>query len=207
MIKNIIFDWSGVIDDSVENHLCVVNEIFKEFGVKEIILEEMKENWVQPYMLFYNKYLPNLTHEEEEKAFKKAILKYQKNKAYPGIVELLKSFKEKGIKMVILSDNLTEIVFSRIKSFGLEDIFIDIITHTYNKFKSIDELVRRNNFKKEETIFIGDSNHEIEEGKNAGVLTGAVTWGYCTKAKLESLKPDFVISNLEELKLAILGKS
>ena len=29
MIKNIIFDWSGVINDSVENHLCVANEMLR----------------------------------------------------------------------------------------------------------------------------------------------------------------------------------
>lgn len=206
MIKNIIFDWSGVINDSVKNHLCVVNEMFKELGAKEISLEEMKENWVQPYMLFYNKFLPNLTHEKEEIAYKKAILKCPKGKVYPGIVNLLKNFKEKGIKMVILSSDLPETLFSEMKSFGLEGVFIDVVTHIYHKLNDIQELIKRNNFKKEETIFIGDSNHEIEEGKNVGIKTGAVTWGYCTKAKLESLKPDFLINNLEELKTAILGK-
>lgn len=205
MIKNIIFDWSGVINDSVENHLCVVNKMFGWSGVKEISLEEMKENWAQPYMLFYNKYLPNLTHEQEEVAYRKALLESPKAKPYADIVGLLKDFKEKGIKMVILSDNFTEIIFSQIKEFGLEDVFIDVVTHVYHKLESIEELVKRNNFKKEETIFIGDSNHEIEEGKNAGVKTGAVTWGLCTKAKLESLKPDFIINNLDELKQAILG--
>lgn len=32
MIKNIIFDWSGVIKDCVEDHLFVVNKIFSKFG-------------------------------------------------------------------------------------------------------------------------------------------------------------------------------
>jgi phosphoglycolate phosphatase-like HAD superfamily hydrolase len=205
MIKNIIFDWSGVINDSANNHLCVVNKIFKEFGAKEISLEEMKEKWEQPYMLFYNKYLPNLTHKEEEIAYKKAILECPKGKAYLGIVALLKDFKVKGIKMVILSSDLPETLFSEIKSFDLEGIFDDIITHVHDKSEGIHELIKRNLFKIEETIFIGDSNHEIEEGKNAGVKTGAVTWGYCTKEKLESLKPNFIINNLEELRIAILG--
>jgi phosphoglycolate phosphatase len=207
MIKNIIFDWSGVISDSVENHLYVANEMFRQLGGPQITLEEMKEEWVQPYMLFYNKFLPNLTHEEEEVAYRKAILKYPKGKAYPGIIDLLKDFKEKGIKMTILSSDITEVLLAEMTEFGLDNIFIDIFTHVYHKLESLEELIKKNNFKKEETIFIGDSNHEIEEGKNAGVLTGAVTWGYCTKAKLESLKPDFLINNLEELKTAILGKS
>jgi len=66
MIKNIIFDWSGVIKDAGLSHLCVVNKIFETFGVKEITLDEMKESWVQPYMLFYKKYIPDITFEEEQ---------------------------------------------------------------------------------------------------------------------------------------------
>ena len=43
MIKNIIFDWTGVIKDSIEDHLFVVNKIFNKFGAKEISLSELKE--------------------------------------------------------------------------------------------------------------------------------------------------------------------
>jgi len=205
MIKNIIFDWYGVVNDSVESHLCVVNKIFGWCGVKEISLEEMKENWTQPYMDFYNKYIPELTHEEEEILYRRATLECPKAKPYPGIVDLLKDFKQKGIKMVVLSDNFEEVIYSEIKSFGLNDIFTDVIAHVYNKAEGIQKLINNHNFQKEETVFIGDSNHEIEEGKNAGILTGAVTWGNCTKEKLASLKPDFLINNLEELKSAVLG--
>ena len=204
MIKNIIFDWSGVINDSTERQLFICNKIFKEFGAKEISLEEMKENWEQPHMLFYNKYLPNLTPEEEESAFKRIILECSSSKAYAGIIELLKNFKEKGVKMVILSSDLPETLMPEITSFNLENIFIDVIAHVYDKLEGINRLIERNNFKKEETIFIGDSNHEIEVGKIVGVKTGAVTWGFCPEEKLKALKPDFLINNLEELKTAIL---
>jgi phosphoglycolate phosphatase len=204
MIRNIIFDWSGVIKDSVENQLLIVNKIFKQFGALEITLEELKENWVQPYMLFYNKYLPNLSHEDEEVAYRKAVMESPKCKPFPWITELLRDFKAREIKMIVLSSGLSETLLPEMADFGLEDVFIEIRTHVYHKLEAIEELVIKNNFKKEETIFIGDSNHEIEEGKNAGVKTGAVTWGYCTKAKLESLKPDFVLNNLEELKQIIL---
>ena len=50
MIKNIIFDWSGVVKDAVKIHLCVVNKMFDEFGVDRITLDELKENWVENYL-------------------------------------------------------------------------------------------------------------------------------------------------------------
>ena len=55
MFKNIIFDWSGVVKDAVEDHVWVVNKMFKNLGGKEISLEEMRQNWEQPYMKFWNK--------------------------------------------------------------------------------------------------------------------------------------------------------
>ncbi len=91
-----------------------------------------------------------------------------------------------------------------ITSFGLEDIFCEVITNSYDKTSGVFELIKKHDFKLDETIFIGDSNHEIEAGKNAEVKTGAVTWGFSSKERLEALKSDFVISNIVELNLAIL---
>ncbi|MDD3284533.1 MAG: HAD hydrolase-like protein [Patescibacteria group bacterium] len=200
MIKNIIFDWSGVINDSAENNLLVTNEILKEFGAREISIEEFKNTWEQPYIRFYNIYLPNITVEEVRNSYKKYFLKYLKAKLYPKIDEVIKDFKTQGLQMAILSSDLPEILLSEMKSFGLENEFVDMIADAHDKSEGLKDLIKRNNFKIEETIFIGDSNHEIQEGKIVGVKTGAVTWGFSTKERLESLKPDFLINNLDQLK-------
>jgi len=55
-MKNIIFDWSGVVRDTVTNQMWIVNHIFKKYGVAEISTEEFRENWKQPPALFYQKY-------------------------------------------------------------------------------------------------------------------------------------------------------
>lgn len=206
MIKNIIFDWSGVVKDCILDHLYVVNKMFEEFGVKEISLEELRENWKQPYMLFYNKYLPYLTIEQEQIAYKKAISSAPKGKPYPGIVDLIKRFKKDGKKIVVASSDFPETVLPEIDNFGLKDLFDDIIMSVHDKTEAVEELIKRNNFKPAETIFIGDSTHEIEAGKSAGILTGAVTWGFNTEDVLRRENPDFVIHNLKELEKIILAK-
>lgn len=205
MFKNIIFDWSGVINDSVANQLTVINRIFEELHLKPISLIELKQEWEQPYMRFYNKYAPHLTLEEEQDAYRRAMAQSPKGKPYPGIVRAIKDFKKIGIKMAILSSDFPETLLPEIASFKLQDIFCDIITDVHDKSEGIDSLIKKHGFKLEETIFIGDSNHEIEEGKKAGVKTGAVTWGFSTKERLENLKPDFMITNINELKLVILN--
>ena len=154
-------------------------------------------------MRFFNKYLPDLTIEEEQPVYIKAVAECPQSESYPGMVDLLKEFKKGGIKMVVLSSDLPITLLPEMQRFGLEDIFIDTIISAYDKSEGIGKLIERNNFKKEETIFIGDSNHEIEEGKRAGTKTGAVTWGFSTEERLKALNPDYIIRNLDDLKSII----
>lgn len=200
MIKNIIFDWSGVINDVIEKQLFIVNEMFQELGVREISLEELKETWEQPFMLFYNKYLPDLTLEEEKIVYQRIRSESKTSNPFKGIVDVLKKLKEKGIKMVVLTSDFPATVFPEIESFGLSGVFIDVNTDAHDKLNGAKELIKKHNFKNDETIFIGDSNHEIEVGKELGIKTGAVTWGFCTEEKLKTLNPDFMIHNIDELK-------
>lgn len=205
MIKNIIFDWSGVVKDAFKSQLYAVNKIFKTFGIREISLEELMENWEQPHMNFYNKYLPNLTQGEQDKIYKQAMLKLGPGDAYPGIAELIKRLKEKGMKMVVLSSDLPETLLREVKNFGLEGIFDEIMTNIHDKEKVIHDLIKNNNFDPKETMFVGDTNHEIEVGKKAGIQTCSVAWGLCKEDKLRAMSPDFLAHNLEELEGIIVG--
>lgn len=207
MVKNIIFDWSGVINDNTITIYKVVVKMFNELGVKEISFEEFRREWEQPYMVFYNKYLPDLTLEEEQELYKrnyKKIISENPPKTYPGLVNILKDFKGKGINMIVISSDLKETILEEINLFGLEDVFSEVNFNIHNKSQVIKEAIGRNRFNIEETIFIGDTTHEIESGKRAGILTGAVTWGFQKEDKLKSAKPDFIIHNLKELEGVVL---
>ena len=148
MFKNIIFDWSGVIRDTAEHHLWVVNKMFNDVGVREISMQELKENWEQPYMGFYNKYVPQWTLEQEQKAFREVIARKDCPKAYPykDTVELVKKLKERGIPMVVLSGDDPTTIFPEIKQFGLEDVFKEVIADTHDKAEKIHDLIKGNNF-------------------------------------------------------------
>lgn len=205
-IKNIIFDWSGVVKDAIECHLWLVNRIFKKFGAKEISMEELKENWVQPHMAFYNKYLPNLSEGEEIEAYKEGILSMEcpESKDYPGISELIKKFKKQGYFLGIITADFSETVMPEIINYGLKNIFDKIITRSDDKIISLKNMLEDFKLNSSDTFFIGDSNHEIIAGKAAGVKTIAVTWGFNTEEYLKSKNPDFLVYNLKELEEVIL---
>jgi HAD superfamily hydrolase (TIGR01509 family) len=206
MFKNIIFDWTGVIKDAAVSHLWVVNKMFVSMGLKEISFSELRENWEEPYMLFWSKYLSGLTLEKEQELYRKTLTDpdYPEPSAYKNIVGLIKKFRKKGILINVLSADLKDIILPEIEKFGLSGVFGEVIVNVHDKTEAIDELIKRNNFEPAETIFIGDSNNEIEAGKKVGIKTATVTWGLNTEEKLKSSNPDFIIHNLNELENLIL---
>jgi len=208
MIKNVIFDWSGVISDDLPIVHKAMMGLFKKFGVKEVTLEEFKKGWEQPYMLICNKYIPELTKEKADALYKpiyKSVISKHRPKPYFHIKDTLQKFNKAGVNMVIISSHIYDYLLSDIKKFGLEGLFKEVNAGVHDKAEIINEVIKRNNFKPEETIFIGDTTHEIEAGKKAGAKTAAVTWGYQNEEKLKSSNPDFIIHNLKKLESIVLG--
>ena len=56
----------------------------------------------------------------------------------------------------------------------------------------------------EQTIYVGDSIHDMQSGRGAGVMTGAVLWGPFDRAHLEATAPDHWLEQPADL-LAVLG--
>ncbi len=209
MIKNIIFDWSGVINNNLLTSYHTAMRIFEKYGAPKITLTEFRKNWDQPYMRFYHRYLPDLTHQQEVEAFAlfyPKICRQYPPRVYPGIPEVLRAFQAKRIAMIILSSDFLRTIKREIANFGLAGIFTKIISNVHDKREVIEEAVRKNHFQARETVFVGDTTHEIEAGEKARVQTAAVTWGYQLEEKLKQAKPDFIVHNAQELKTIICAQ-
>jgi phosphoglycolate phosphatase-like HAD superfamily hydrolase len=200
-MKKIIFDWSGVVKDALKAQVWVTNKIFAKHGLLPLSLEQFKEDWEQPYNIFYNKYLPTLSLEEEQKDYLEAILSPEcpKSTACPGMVELIKHLKNRGYFMAVVSSDHPETILREISAYGLDNIFTEIVTNVHDKLESVQNIIRKNNLNLADTYFIGDSNHEVEVAQKLGVKSIAVTWGLCNEKRLKSVKPDYLISEVSDL--------
>lgn len=206
-MKNIIFDWSGVVRDTVTNQMWIVNHIFKKYGVGEISTEEFRENWTQPPALFYQKYLPQGYDEtERSKLFQKLQLDKDcpEARSFPEVVELIHKCKDKGYFLAVVSSDFPETLLPEVKAYGLENIFSEIITDANDKLPPTQKILKERNFNLEETFFVGDSNHEIDVSKETGIKSVAVTWGFTSEQKLKARNPDYIAHDAQELGKIIL---
>jgi pyrophosphatase PpaX len=57
------------------------------------------------------------------------------------------------------------------------------------------------------TVYVGDSIHDMNSGREAGVRTAAALWGPFGRAHLETAKPDYWLEAPEDLVRLMLDKS
>lgn len=204
MIKNIIFDWSGVISD---DFICVYKAcmiVMKKLMNKEISLEQFKRDFVLPYMNFWHKYLPKVTKEEIDKLYHPAIHEVGEPLAYSGIKKVLVELKKNKINMIIVSSCVQKKLDKEVMDYGLADIFQEVNGSVHNKAEEIHEILKRNKFKPLETAYLGDMDHDIEAGKAAGVKTMAACWGYQSKESLRKMNPDLLVESISDISLKLL---
>ena len=206
-MKNIIFDWSGVVRETVQSQLWIVNRIFARYGAGAISLDEFRENWEQPYVLFYEKYLPEGYGEDEraglyrEAAFDKEC---PKSFGIPEMLELVRKLKGSGAFLAIVSSDLSETLLAEIKEWRLEGIFNEVVTEADDKLEAVKRIIEDNGLDLGETCFIGDSNHEIDVARKTGIKSVAVTWGFTDKKKLKANGPDYIVDDPRELSAILI---
>ncbi len=118
---------------------------------------------------------------------------------YPGAKDVLKRLYDKGIKLGVMSSGPQEKIIADAKTYGVFDYFQEINGNILDKAEVITEILQRNNFEPEETIYVGDMVHDIEAGKKGDVVSIGISWGHKPKQVLKAANPDHLISDITEL--------
>lgn len=200
--KLLIFDYDGVIVNSLSVVLIILKEIEQKYAPLKITSEDdIRE-------LFRNNFFDSvqklgLSKEKCQELLaeikKYSLLYHDRFHPFPGIVSLLQSIKNM-FNLTIISSNHSEAIKSELKQFGLEGIFHIIIggEKITDKVEKIKLLLKSLSIRKENVYLISDTIGDIKEGKEAGIKTIAVSWGYHSKKLLETVKPDYLFEKVED---------
>ncbi len=207
MIKNVIFDWSGVLDDNLMTQYCASMEVLKSCGVKRISLKEYREEFDLPYMVFYRKYSPGITKKHQDEVFKKAFPKCPKSKLYPGMKALLKRCESSDKKIYLVTSDHKVYLDNLLKKYGISRMFADIKYSVHNKYSCINNIIKKEKLNKTQTIFIGDTLNEVAVSKKLSIKSAGVTWGICSYRKLRQAKPDYIFQNIKNMNKVIFSEN
>ncbi len=204
-ITTILFDMDGTLLDTIDDIADSLNKTLKDYGFPTRTVSEVKSfvgNGAKT--LAIRALPPNL----EEAVLNEFLLSYQKNyldnlqnqtKPYDNIISLLEKLKSKGYKLAIISNKPHDGVTSLCKEY-----FHNFITLAFGEsedtlkkpapdgiYKALDEL----NSRKEEAVYVGDSEVDVITAKNAGLISVGVTWGFRSKEILQNEGCDYIIDS------------
>ena len=125
-------------------------------------------------------------------------------KPYPGVVEVVRTLHARGAKLALVTSKLSTGAERGLRLLGLEEELSvrvcadDVETgkpHPAPVLMALDAL----DSSPGEAFFIGDSHHDIEAGRRAGVTTVAVAWGPLQRENLAAAKPDHWLEEPRQL--------
>lgn len=148
--------------------------------------------------------------DEIHQYFKKELGKaYDKNelKLFEGVPEVLQHLEEKGIIRIFNTGYTAEVARKILQKVGVTEgkeiealITADMVSNSRPAPDMIQMALDRWKVKADQTIKVGDSKIDIEEGKNAGVRYAVgITTGAQQREELEEAAPDLVIDRIEEI--------
>ncbi len=198
--KQIIFDWSGTLVDDLGPCVEAANILFVRYGRPAFSFDEFREKFYFPYHDFYREHLPEISIEELENYYNEAFQMLQESiQPLPFARELLDFCRERGIEMHLLSAIHSEHWRVQGSRLGLAEYFASAWVRQMDKRESIHRMLEAHKLNPQDTLFVGDTIHDIEAGHAGGVTTCGVLTGYDTRAKLESARPHLLFEGLESL--------
>jgi len=123
---------------------------------------------------------------------------------YDGVVAAVRDLGAKGKTLGLVTSKLRSGAIRGLQVAGLEDAFAvivgaDEVTHPKPHPEPVLKALEHLRVPAADTVFIGDSRHDIECGRAAGVKTAAVLWGPFDRSHLENLAPDYWLERPEDL--------
>jgi pyrophosphatase PpaX len=123
---------------------------------------------------------------------------------YDGVVEQVLRLDAAGKTLGLVTSKMRGGALKGLRLAGLETAFdvvvgADEVTNPKPHAEPVLLALERLGRRPAEAVFIGDSRHDIESGRAAGVKTAAVLWGPFDRDHLEDLDPDYWLERPSDL--------
>lgn len=205
MIRNIIFDWSGTLVDDLPAVLQASNFVLVQSGKTAMSLAEFRAEFSLPFTRFYDRHTPHVPMAQLEEWFHAEFRRSQDSVVeLPHTREFLEFCRAKKFRTFVLSTIHGDHFQAQCRVNRFDAYIEKAYTDVWDKREKIHEILRENNLKPDETLFVGDMEHDIATAHHGGIHSCAVLTGYNTLDQLRAAGPDLIVEHLGELKRVLL---
>jgi len=200
-MKLLLFDFDGVLVDSLDVYEKTVTLCLAKIN------QPLKRGRQEFLKLFESNFYESLAQKgvNLEKFMTASVdilsqVNYSEIKPFTAMHPVLIKLRENNLLLVI-SSNDTATINEALKIYNFDGIFQEILGSDFmlSKKDKILYAIKKYQIMPEDIYYIGDTIGDIKEGKQAGVKTIGVTWGWHDKTKMNSSNPDYLFDDPQEL--------
>ena len=220
MLKLCIFDLDGTVLDTIHTIAHYANYALSRHGIEPIETNEYKYlvgtgmvNLVKKMLEFRGCY--------SEELFERVLHDYDgaynadvsyKTRIFDGLKDVLDKLKDTGSKLAIVSnkpDLPTRLVTEKLYGEG----YFDYVTGKRDAFPLkpdptvVFDVMNRFGVSADECVYVGDTATDMHTGKNAGIYTVGVLWGFRDEKELREGGADAIAATPDELYSAIKSRT
>jgi HAD superfamily hydrolase (TIGR01509 family) len=209
-IVGVVFDWDGVLLDSLGASYNVYNKIFERVGARRLTMDEFlrfqSPNW---YDFYVEVGLPTGLWKQVDAEWMR-LYHEEKPELHPDAVKCLDDLFSSGFKLALVSNGDRSRVEGELAQFGLASRFQSIICgEKREELKPSPVMLQRAlaalGLGPREVVYIGDAPADIQAAKNAGVPSIALARGPIQKERLQAESPDHIFGELAEVASFLTG--
>lgn len=207
-----IFDLDGTLLYTLEDLTDSVNYALKQYNLQECSIQQVRSFIGNGIRKLIERAVNTNKNKLSENDFEMclSIFKthyennmYNKTKPFDGTVELLNKLKETNIKIAVSSNKFDSAVKELCNYY-----FPNLIDLAIGESETIPQkpdpsgvlkIIEQFNEKKENCVYIGDSEVDIQTAKNANINCISIDWGYKDKEFLLKHNAEKIISTPSDL--------
>ena len=202
---NYIFDFDGTLMDTAGVILSTIKATIKEMGLPEKSDEQCKSiigiRTDEAGRFLYPD--SDISNEEFARLFR---LNYDRLKkgshenTFPGVMETLEKLRDEGCGIASASSRRLSSLYDYLDGLGIRDWFgcivgADSVTKGKPDPEPVLTVLKKLQWKADDTLVVGDADVDIMMGNAAGCVTCAVTYGNGTVESLKAASPDYMIDD------------
>ena len=204
-----IFDLDGTLLNTLQDLTNSVNYCMEKYSGPVYTCEEVREKVGNGIYVLMEKALPDGRNNPNYNACMKDFPVHYKEhmmdntKPYDGIIDMLHTLKGRGYKLAIVSNKFDAAVKGLCKDFFADEIEVAIgespAIHKKPAPDTVFEALKELGKTKEEAVYVGDSDVDIETAKNAGMPCVSVLWGFRDKEFLAEHGAEYYAETAEDV--------
>jgi phosphoglycolate phosphatase-like HAD superfamily hydrolase/ADP-ribose pyrophosphatase YjhB (NUDIX family) len=177
------------------------NYVLNQAQGKEMTLDQFRAEFCLPFTIFYDKHAPSVPMSQLETWYHSEFKQVQDTVCeLPYARAFLEFCRSRKLATFLLSSVHTDHFAIQLAAVGFEPFLDRCYVSVHDKRHKIHEILEEHGLKPEETLFIGDMQHDIETARHGGIHSCAVLTGYNTLEQLRQAKPDLIVEHLGELR-------